>query len=191
MKFFSMFKTAGLAVVFLLATQVAQAGAAGPVTVPFGAGVLAGPYAGTMGDGWFEYDPSFVGPGPVTLGPLFGPNPEGLLAFEFTILGQPFHMGDDVEFPTFPTVDFLDGLPVAADFRVENPGGLPDVQALGVFGDFSSGPTSLPGGAIVAVDGYDFYIEAFIVPVPVPPALWLFGSGLLGLLGMARRKKAA
>jgi hypothetical protein len=24
--------------------------------------------------------------------------------------------------------------------------------------------------------------------VPIPPALWLFGSGLLGLLGMARRK---
>ena len=27
--------------------------------------------------------------------------------------------------------------------------------------------------------------------VPVPAAVWLFGSGLLGLLGIARRKKAA
>jgi hypothetical protein len=27
--------------------------------------------------------------------------------------------------------------------------------------------------------------------VPVPPALWLFGSGLLGLIGVARRKSAA
>jgi len=27
--------------------------------------------------------------------------------------------------------------------------------------------------------------------VPLPPALWLFGSGLLGLVGLARRKKAA
>jgi hypothetical protein len=27
--------------------------------------------------------------------------------------------------------------------------------------------------------------------VPVPPAVWLFGSGLLGLIGIARRKKAA
>lgn len=26
-------------------------------------------------------------------------------------------------------------------------------------------------------------------PVPVPPAIWLFGSGLLGLVGMARRRK--
>jgi hypothetical protein len=27
--------------------------------------------------------------------------------------------------------------------------------------------------------------------VPLPPAVWLFGSGLLGLLGISRRKKAA
>jgi hypothetical protein len=29
-----------------------------------------------------------------------------------------------------------------------------------------------------------------VEPVPVPAAVWLFGSGLLGLIGMARRKKA-
>jgi len=28
-------------------------------------------------------------------------------------------------------------------------------------------------------------------PVPIPAAVWLFGSGLLGLIGMARRNKAA
>ncbi|MDH3888134.1 MAG: VPLPA-CTERM sorting domain-containing protein, partial [Gammaproteobacteria bacterium] len=26
--------------------------------------------------------------------------------------------------------------------------------------------------------------------VPVPAAVWLFGSGLLGLIGMAKRKKS-
>lgn len=26
--------------------------------------------------------------------------------------------------------------------------------------------------------------------IPIPPALWLFGSGLLGLIGIARRKRA-
>lgn len=31
----------------------------------------------------------------------------------------------------------------------------------------------------------------FTTPVPVPAAVWLFGSGLLGLVGVARRKKAA
>ena len=29
-----------------------------------------------------------------------------------------------------------------------------------------------------------------VTPIPVPAALWLFGSGLLGLIGIARRKKA-
>ena len=33
---------------------------------------------------------------------------------------------------------------------------------------------------------YDFYTT----PVPVPAAAWLFGSGLLGLIGVARRKKS-
>ena len=30
-----------------------------------------------------------------------------------------------------------------------------------------------------------------LVAVPVPPAIWLFGSGLLGLIGIARREKTA
>jgi hypothetical protein len=33
---------------------------------------------------------------------------------------------------------------------------------------------------------YAFYVN----PVPVPAAVWLFGSGLIGLVGVARRKKA-
>ena len=28
-------------------------------------------------------------------------------------------------------------------------------------------------------------------PIPIPPAVWLFGSGLLGLVGLARRRKTA
>jgi hypothetical protein len=37
-----------------------------------------------------------------------------------------------------------------------------------------------------ALLNYDFYTT----PVPVPAAAWLFGSGLLGLIGVARRKAA-
>jgi len=34
-------------------------------------------------------------------------------------------------------------------------------------------------------------VGLIVNPVPVPAAAWLFGSGLLGLVGIARRKKAA
>jgi hypothetical protein len=33
-------------------------------------------------------------------------------------------------------------------------------------------------------------VQVAVAPVPVPPAVWLFGSGLLGLIGVARRRQA-
>jgi len=39
-------------------------------------------------------------------------------------------------------------------------------------------------------DAKDFEIAVGITPVPVPATAWLFCSGLLGLIGVARRKKA-
>lgn len=53
--------------------------------------------------------------------------------------------------------------------------------------DMDLGPlTALPFG-----QGSNFFIDSFDATiVPVPAAVWLFGSGLLGLIGMARRKKA-
>jgi hypothetical protein len=42
-----------------------------------------------------------------------------------------------------------------------------------------------------SVMGYDnVCIESCVSAVPVPAAVWLFGSGLLGLVGVARKKKA-
>jgi hypothetical protein len=34
-------------------------------------------------------------------------------------------------------------------------------------------------------------VQVAVAPVPVPPAVWLFGSGLLGLIGVARRKRVS
>jgi len=48
-----------------------------------------------------------------------------------------------------------------------------------------AGAKMLPGTA------YAGYSPAFdmVAPVPVPTAVWLFGSGLLGMVGLFRRKK--
>ena len=45
--------------------------------------------------------------------------------------------------------------------------------------------TWVADGAFLPTDGW-----TATRPVPVPAAAWLFGSGLLGLVGMARRKKS-
>lgn len=47
-------------------------------------------------------------------------------------------------------------------------------------------------GSPAGIGGEEFFIhlEGTISTVPVPAAAWLFGSGLLGLIGVARRKKA-
>jgi len=51
--------------------------------------------------------------------------------------------------------------------------------------DGASGYVSLPGswGSIPEVT-----IEAWVNPVPVPAAIWLFASGLLGLISITRKK---
>ena len=50
----------------------------------------------------------------------------------------------------------------------------------------------VPGNAYTIefgnVSGEIFGVD--LAPVPVPAAVWLFGSGLIGLAGMARRKKS-
>jgi len=37
----------------------------------------------------------------------------------------------------------------------------------------------------------DIVVEVSLAPIPIPAAAWLFGSGLLGMVGIARRKKTA
>ena len=39
--------------------------------------------------------------------------------------------------------------------------------------------------------GSHMTFDGYLNPVPIPSAVWLFGSGLLGLIGVARRKVCA
>jgi len=45
--------------------------------------------------------------------------------------------------------------------------------------------TTSGGTGIFVMDDLEYSLSA----VPVPPAIWLFGSGLIGLIGLARRKR--
>lgn len=59
----------------------------------------------------------------------------------------------------------------------------PDPVLIGDLGPLVSYPTNATHG---------FFIEGLnLTQVPVPAAVWLFGSGLLGLIGIARRKNTA
>ena len=62
-----------------------------------------------------------------------------------------------------------------SSFRFNTDGGTKnsEVATINYELEFVVGPTSLP-----------------IPHVPIPSAVWLFGSGLVGLIGVARRKKA-
>ena len=68
-----------------------------------------------------------------------------------------------------------------------------------VRGDYNSGGTLIDAKAIWYDDSYSsaFVVDAMgvalvrdVSAVPVPAAAWLFGAGMLGLIGVARRKKA-
>jgi hypothetical protein len=45
---------------------------------------------------------------------------------------------------------------------------------------------STPNGGAIFLDN----ASLTVTPVPVPAAVWLFGSGLIGLIGIARRRKS-
>jgi|ETNmetMinimDraft_35_1059890.scaffolds.fasta_scaffold732257_1 hypothetical protein len=51
-----------------------------------------------------------------------------------------------------------------------------------------SSASGIPDGSFTrgGIDNVNFFIGT--TPIPVPAAVWLFGSGLVGLIGLARRK---
>ena len=64
--------------------------------------------------------------------------------------------------------------------------GLAPGDAAVVFGNGLSAFSSGFGNASVSIESITFNVAA----VPIPAAVWLFGSGMLSLIGIARRKKA-
>ena len=82
--------------------------------------------------------------------------------------------GDPSATPSIAALTFNALLPGTFDALI-------DVSVFDVWADLDSNFITTP----VSV-GTTIVVSA----IPVPAAVWLFGSGLLGLVGIARRKKA-
>jgi hypothetical protein len=70
------------------------------------------------------------------------------------------------------------------------------VRLMGAYNRFTGNPLTEVNGLdyienfdFFRNDGSDRYAWFMVSTVPVPAAFWLFGSGLFGLIGIARRKK--
>jgi hypothetical protein len=79
------------------------------------------------------------------------------------------------------------------------PGGIDKFRILGIEEDASLDPADssafvtglkFESSGVVSMKQIPITAETDISAVPVPGAIWLFGSGLLGLVGISRRKKS-
>ena len=101
-------------------------------------------------------------------------------SFEWSVVLEASATGDA---SAEASVDFLDdeGYVDILEIVTHN---TPDIITGGSF-EF----TLLNGGSNLIAGFVDTFGEATAV-IPVPAAVWLFGSGLLGLVGVARRRRA-
>ena len=123
---------------------------------------------------------NLIGGGSLTIGGTvasLGYNSGTLLTGTLTAFGFPNAGGDPLEFLLDVTGGDAAGLYGGAPAGVILGGGT------GFGGDFSTDFDNLfnsqPGTGTAVAD---------VAPVPLPAALWLFGTGLLGLIGVGRRR---
>ena len=186
-----------LAAALLAATGAAQAATfdfAGTFSMYSGAG-----YVGGAPDvvGSFDFD---FGTGTGAGGSMTSATP----FFGFTWTAHDFVMTANMDGTVTAQIPFDWGAPLGTSCGVANC----DIPVVAVFsmtptatpGEFSVATldgdgTGTPGTAMTAGPfvGFSptFSGTATMQAVPVPAAVWLFGSGLVGLAGVARRRKAA
>lgn len=140
------------------------------VTEDFTATVIEGLFAGEVATGTFSYDDDLItGSGFETLDPLSS------LTVSMTFLGQTYDQTDDVNFDTFPQLDFLDGIPVFLDYFIVD-GSPTDIENPNIGALFIAEPFTING------DG-NFETTLAVIP-PVPESSNIIGLATLATLGL-------
>jgi hypothetical protein len=108
-----------------------------------------------------------------------GTSASGYYSYDYTLdagevaVGIMFNMGAAVDIAILQIFDCSD-----------------TVNCIGVNNDLTH--PDVPGSEMVNgpfIGQHLTFSGSAVAPVPIPAAVWLFGSGLIGLIGMARRKK--
>ena len=123
---------------------------------------------------WNAHDGTTFGPGTYSFDTIEGGIYTGVEVGAGQIGGHIlFDWGATKDIDVINVWDITSGGYISTDVTATNPAGPDGIRGL-----------SMIDGAFVGFSAnFDF-------PVPIPAAFWLFGSGLIGLIGVARRKKA-
>ena len=131
---------------------------------------------------WNAHDGVTFGPGTYTIDTIEGGVYTGIVVGENQVGGHIlFDWGATLDIDVINVWNFCSGCGgyTSTDGPAGNPVNPDDVRGYGMI-----------DGAFPGFNAnFDFRVE--VAQIPVPAAVWLFGSGLLGLVGVARRKKAA
>jgi hypothetical protein len=131
---------------------------------------------GDFGTGSFSYDSDLIISGDETLTPT-----DGLLV-TFNFDGQDYSNENDISYDDSPELEFDNFTPVFLDYVLEN-------GENGV--TFTDNNLSTLETGFDNIDpnvkGYDFKIDLMSTPVPIPGAMWLLGTGLVGLAALRRK----
>ena len=131
-----------------------------------------------FGVNWVAHSGTTFGPGTYTIDTIQGGIYTGIEVAPGQVGGHIlFNWGATSDIDVINVWDVAGGVYTSTDVIASNPVGPDGIRGLGMI-----------DGAFVGFNAnFDFDAAA----VPVPAAVWLFGSGLLGLVGVARRRKAA
>jgi hypothetical protein len=150
------------------------------VTYTFIGTIVDGPRTGETGTGSFTYDDDLI----INGDEIINPKEDGLLV-SFTFDGQYFNETNDALYDESPELGFDNSEPTFLDYYIaDGVNGVnfndPNIAGLWFYTD--------PGLIPLSSGDFNFKTEISAVPVPIPGALWLLGSGMIGLAGLRRRK---